>query len=109
MDIHHNMSKSTLEDDSISSTSKAYIHSCSRKGVRLWLIVKPSIRSFHIAHFTFTSTLHFHLGLIQPSTFSLFKCECGHWLDTSSMHLIRCPFKGQRIVTHDAIRDIMPR
>jgi hypothetical protein len=65
MDIHHDTSfKFILEDDSISSTSKAHICSCSGKGVWLWLIAKPFIRLFHITHFTFTSTLHFCLILI---------------------------------------------
>jgi hypothetical protein len=36
MDFHHDTSfRSILEDDSISSTSKVYIHSCSNKGARL--------------------------------------------------------------------------
>jgi hypothetical protein len=65
MDIHRDTSfKSILEDDSISSTFKACIRFCSGKGVGLWLIVKPSINSFHIAHFIFTLALCFHLGLI---------------------------------------------
>jgi hypothetical protein len=46
-----------LEDDSISSTSKARIHFCLGKGMGLWLIAKPYICSFHIAHFTFTLAL----------------------------------------------------
>jgi hypothetical protein len=60
MDIHHNTSfKFILEDDSISSTSKACICSCFGKGVGLWLIVRPFIHSFHIAHSTLTLKLHF--------------------------------------------------
>ncbi len=86
MDIHHNTSfRSILEENSISSTSRAHICSCSGKGARLWLIFKPSI---------FISTLHFHLGLIQPLTFHLFMCEHGHGLDASGTHLTRCPFGG---------------
>ncbi len=65
MDIHHDKSlKSILEDDSISLASRACICSCSGKGARLWLVVRPSIRSFRITHFTFTLALHFHLNLI---------------------------------------------
>jgi len=65
MHIHHDTSlRSILEDDSIPSTSKTHIHSCSGKGAGLWLVVGPSICSFHIAHFTFTLALHFHLSLI---------------------------------------------
>ncbi len=37
-----------LEDNSICSTSKAHIRSCSSKGVRLWLVVKSSIYSFRL-------------------------------------------------------------
>jgi hypothetical protein len=33
-------------------------------------------------------------------------CECGHWLDTFGMHLAHCPFRGQQIATHDAIKDV---
>jgi hypothetical protein len=77
MDIHHNTSsKFILEDGSISLASKACIHSCSGKGVGLWLVVRPSICSFCITHFIFTSTLCFHLGLIQPLIFSFLTCEC---------------------------------
>jgi hypothetical protein len=55
MDIHHDTSfRSILEDDSISSTFKAYIHFCLGKGAGLWLVVRPFIRLFHIAHFIFT-------------------------------------------------------
>jgi hypothetical protein len=65
MDIHHDtFIKSILEDDSIYSASKACIHSCSGKGVGLWLVVKPFIYSFCITHFTFTLTLLFYFGLI---------------------------------------------
>jgi hypothetical protein len=53
MDSHHDTSvRSILEDDSISSTSKAHICSCLGKGAGLWLIAKPSI-----AHSTFTLML----------------------------------------------------
>ncbi len=108
MDVHHDTSfRSILEDDSISSTSKARIRSCSSKGVRLWLIVRLSISSFHITHFTFTSTLCFCFGLIQPLASSILMCECGHWLDAFGMHLTCCPFGGQRIATHDTIKDVM--
>jgi len=104
MDIQHDTSlKFILEDDSISSTFKACIYSCSSKGAWLWLVAKPFICSFCIAHFTFTSTLCFCFGLIQPSTFNLFTCECGHMLDAFSTHLIHCPFGGQWIATHDTI------
>ncbi len=72
----------------------------------LWLIARSFIYSFHIAHFTFTSTLHFHFNLIQILTFSFFMCECGHDLDVYGTHLLHS-FGGQWIATHDAIRDIM--
>ncbi len=65
------------------------------KGVRLWLIVRPSICSFCIAHFTFISTLHFCFGLIYSLAFSLFMCECEHGLNATAMHLTCCPFGGQ--------------
>jgi len=98
MDIHHDTSlKFILEDNSISLAYKAHIHSYLGKGARLWLVVKPFICSFHIAHFIFTLALHFHLGLIQPSTSSLFMCEYGHGLDAFNIHLAHCPFGGQHI------------
>jgi hypothetical protein len=104
MDIHHDTSlRPILEDDSISLASRAHIHSCSGKGVRLWVIVRPSIHSVRITHFTYFSTLPFHFGLIQPSTYSIVTCECDHGLDTSGTHLARCVFGGQRIATHDVI------
>ncbi len=60
MDIHHDTSfRSIFEDNSISSTSKTCIHSCSNKGARLWLIARPSICLFHITQFTFTSMVRF--------------------------------------------------
>jgi hypothetical protein len=62
---------------------------------------------FHIAHFTFTSTLHFHFGLIQLSTFCFLKCECGHELEKFGTHLFHCPFERQWIATHDTIQDVM--
>jgi hypothetical protein len=96
MDIHHNTSlRFILEDDSISLTSKACMHSCLGKGVGLWLVVKPYIRLFCITHFIFTSTLCFLLNLIQPSTYSTFTCECGHMLDTFGTHIICCLLGGQ--------------
>ncbi len=105
--IHHDSSfRSILEDDPISSTFKAHIHFCSSKGSGLWLIVKPSIYSFHITHFIFTSTLHFHFDLIQPLAFNFFMCEYGHGLDTYGTHLSHF-FGGQWVAAHDAIRDIM--
>jgi len=95
MDIHHDTSlRSILEDDSISLASRACICFCLGKGARLWLVVKPSIYSFCITHFIFTSALHFHLNLIQPSTSSLLTCECGHKLDAFGTHLIHCMFGG---------------
>jgi hypothetical protein len=67
MDIYHNISLMfILEDDSISSTFRAYICSCLGKGPGLWLFVKPSIHLFRIPHFTFTSTLCFCFSLNPP-------------------------------------------
>jgi hypothetical protein len=88
MDIHHDTYfKSILEDDSISSTSRACIYSCSCKGIGLWLIIKLYICSFRIAHFIFTLALCFRLGLIQPLLSNFFTCECGHGLDAPGTHL----------------------
>jgi len=65
MDIHHDTSlRSILKDDFISSTSRTCICFYLGKGVRLWLVAKPSIHLFRITHSTFTSTLRFHLNLI---------------------------------------------
>jgi hypothetical protein len=95
MDIHHDKSlRSLLKDDSISLTFKTHICFCLNKGVGLWLVAKPFICSFHIAHSIFTSVLHFCFGLIQLSTCSLFTCECEHGLDASDTHLICCLFGG---------------
>jgi hypothetical protein len=88
-----------LEGDSISLAFKAHIHSCLGKEVWLWLIVRPSIYSFCIAHFIFTLALCFHLGLFQPSASSFLTCEYGHMLDAFGMHLIHCPIEGQQITT----------
>jgi hypothetical protein len=103
MDIHHDTSlRSILEDDFISSTSRARIHSCLGKRPGLWLVVMPFICLFRITYFIFILVFRFHFGLVQPSTSNIFMCECGHRLDESGMHLVHCPFGGQRIVTHDA-------
>jgi hypothetical protein len=51
--------------------------------------------------------LCFCFGLIQHSTSSFLTCECGHGLDAFGMHLVRCPFRGQQIATHDAIQNVM--
>jgi len=65
MDIYHDTSlRCILKDDSIFSTSIAYIHFYLKKGARLWLVITPSICSFHIAHFIFTLALHFRFDLI---------------------------------------------
>jgi hypothetical protein len=108
MDFHHDTSlKFILEDDSISLASRTCICSCSNKGARLWLVARPSICSFRISHFTFTSTLRFCFSLIQLSTFSFLTCEYGHGLDTFGMHLVHCAFRGQHITTHDTIQNVM--
>jgi hypothetical protein len=92
---------------SFSSSSRVHICFFLGKEARLSLIARPSIHSFPIAHSTFTSTLRFCLSLIQPSTFSLFTCECGHGFDASSIDLRSCLFRGQQITTHDAIKNIV--
>jgi hypothetical protein len=92
MDIHHNTSLKSI----FSSTFKARIHFCLGKGLGLWLVVRPSICLFHIAHFTFTLTLCFCFGLIQPLASNIFMCECEHMLDISSTHLTYCPFGGHK-------------
>jgi hypothetical protein len=108
MEFHYDTSlRFILEDDSISLAFKAHICSCSGKGVRLWLVARPFIHSFFIAHYTFTSVLPFCFGLIQPLASNLFTCECELRLDTSGTNLIRCPFGGQRIATYDTIQNIM--
>jgi hypothetical protein len=102
MDTQHDISlRSILEDDFIPSTSKVRIHSCSSKGAKLSLVAKPSICSFPITHFTFTSTLCFCFGLIQPLASSLLTYKCGHKLHASNTHLAHCPFRDQQIITHD--------
>ncbi len=95
-----------MEDDFISSASRARIHSRLGKGARLWSVVMSSIHLFRITHFTFISTLCFHFGLIQPLAFSIFMCECGHELDTSSAHLAHCLFGNQRIITHMTLSEM---
>jgi hypothetical protein len=108
MDFYHDTYlKSILEDDSISLASRVHIGFCSGKEVRLWLVAKPSIRLFRIAYFTFTSALHFCLGLIHPLASIIFMCECGQGLSAFGTHLVHCMFRGQRITTYDAIRDVM--
>jgi hypothetical protein len=86
----------------MSLASKARIHFCSSKGARLWLVAKPSICSFRIAHSTFISMLCFRFDLIQH-----LMCECGHGLDAFGTHLICCAFGSQRIAIDDTIQDIM--
>jgi hypothetical protein len=96
IDIHHHtLFRFISKDDSISSTSKTYICFCLGKGEGLWLVARPSICLFRITQSIFTSTLRFHLNLIQSSASSFFTCECGHKLDAFGMHLVRCPFGGQ--------------
>jgi len=51
--------------------------------------------------------LHFYFSLIQPLTFSFLMCEYAHELDAFGTHLVCCPFGGQRIATHDTIRNVM--
>ncbi len=93
IDIHHDTyCRSILEGDSIPLMSKTCIRSCSGKGAGLWLVVRPSVCSFCITRFTFTSALCFRSNLSQPSASSFFTCECGHGLDAYGMHLARCPF-----------------
>jgi hypothetical protein len=100
MYIHHDTSlKSILKNDSISLAYKVRIRSCLGKRARLWLIIRPSIRSFRITHSIFTSTLRFRFSLIQPSTSNFLTCECGHKLDAFDTHC--CPFGNQQIITHD--------
>ncbi len=50
--------------------------------------------------------MHFRLNFIQPLTFSFLTCECGYGLDTFGTHLT-CLFEGQRIATHEVIKDVM--
>jgi hypothetical protein len=108
MDFHHNTSlRFILEDDSISLTFRARICSCLGKGAGRWLVAKPFILLFRIAHFIFTSLLRFCLGLIQPLPFHLPTCECGHGLDAFDTHLTCCSFGVQWIATHDVIRNVM--
>ncbi len=65
MDIHHDTSlRFILKEGSISSSFKVHICFYSGKGARLWLITRPYISSFRIAHSIFTLMLHFCLGLI---------------------------------------------
>jgi hypothetical protein len=98
--------KSILEDDSISSTSKACIHSCSSKGRGYGWLLNHLLVCF-VSHILFSPSLCFHLGLIQPLSFSFLTCECGHGLHASNMHLTYCLFGGQWIATHDTIRNVM--
>ncbi len=96
-----------MEDDSISLTSRARVRSCLGKGEGLWLVARPFICWFHIAHSTFTSMLQFRFGLIQPLAYNIFTCECGHGLNAFGMHLVGCLFGGQQITTHDANQDVI--
>jgi hypothetical protein len=108
MDFHHDTSlRFILEDDFISSTSKACIHFCSGKGAGLWLVVKPSINLFHIAHFYFHFNVAFSSQFDSSFNIFFFMCECGQGLDTSNMHLTHCPFGGLQIATRDAIQVVM--
>jgi hypothetical protein len=73
MNIHHDTSlRFILEDDFGFLVSRVRVHSCSGKGAMVWLITKPFICLFHIAHFTFILRLRFCLSLIQPLISSFF-------------------------------------
>lgn len=80
---------------------------CLFKELIIWLVVRPSIYLFHIAHSIFILAMQFCFGLIQLSTSNFITWECGYRLDAFNMHLACCPFGNQWIITHDAIRDIM--
>jgi hypothetical protein len=101
IDIHHNTSlKSILEDNSISSTFKIRIRSCLGKGAGLWLVVRPFICLFHITHFIFTSTLHFHLSLIQPLTSNIFM-NMAHYME----RVVVCPYV-KNFITSQFLHDL---
>ncbi len=76
MNFHHDTSlRSILENDSISSSSRAHICSCSGKGNKA-MVGCQAIYLFILHH-----TLYFHLSIAfslqfdQPSTSSTFTCE----------------------------------
>jgi hypothetical protein len=64
---------------------------CLLKELIIWLVVRPFICSFHIAHSTFILMMGFHFGLIQLSASNPFTCECEYKLDVSSMHYLLGP------------------
>jgi len=67
MDFHHNTSfRFILEDDSISSTSKARIRFCLGNEGKAMVGCYAIYLFVYITHFTFTSALYFHFGLISP-------------------------------------------
>jgi hypothetical protein len=106
MDIHHDTSfKFILEDDSISSASRAHIRSSSCKGVGLWLVVNHL--SIHFTSHILFSPQRYVFISIWFSLRNLLMCECEHRLDAYGTHLARYLFRGQWIITHGTIWNVM--
>jgi hypothetical protein len=63
MDFYHDTSFRSILN-SIFLAYKIHICFCLGKEIGLWLVAKPSIFSFHIAHSIFILMLRFCFGLI---------------------------------------------
>jgi hypothetical protein len=86
-----------------SSTS---LFMCGFKVRRLVLThpTTPAICLF-LAHFI--TTLWTRLGLPHPMVVHLSWCQCGHTIESLSIHLFWCFFKSEDIITHDTLQNII--
>ncbi len=81
------------------------LKSCVRLGTRAWLFARLVIPCFHLPSNIFSSLLWTKLSLPHTLTLGLTHYIRGQSLNPTGIHFLCCAHGGERIASHDAIRD----
>ncbi len=75
--------------------------------VGTWLLVHPTTPAFCLSPTHFFTSLHTHLGLPHPTMVHFSRCQCGHTINDLGTHLLRCPYKNERTIAQNTLRDVI--
>ncbi len=75
-------------------------------GVNTWLSTRPSIFFFHMVSNDFSTALCIRLCLSHLLILGVSHCICSQPLDPMGIHLFHCIHGGEKMVSHDVVRDV---
>ena len=88
------------------SRGRAHLLSCQGPGASGWLTAIPTSPRNSLNNFQYRVSVLLRLGLTLPATLLTNRCTCDGAIDQNGDHFFLCHRGGQRILKHNALRDM---